>query len=309
MSTGKKFPAKRLAVLLLLLAGFLLGFLLENGYFDRRLPKEAQNGDVSESPAGDSSTRVHFIDTWQSDCVLIETKEKTVLIDAGDLNSSDEIGEYLKKAGVSKIDLFVATHPHSDHIGSGKYVIENYEVAALLVPDIPEESFPTAATYENLLLAAEKRGTKLLFASPGEEFSLGDGAVLKVLGPVSDYGTDYNNLSVVTKLTVGEVSFLFTGDMEAEAETDLISAGADLSCTVLKVGHHGSSGSSTKAFLDGASPRYAVILCGQGNDYGHPHREVLDALENRGCSVFRTDQKGSIVFETDGESLAVQTER
>ena len=100
MSTGKKFPAKRLAVLLLLLAGFLLGFLLENGYFDRWLPKEAQNGGVSESPAGDPSTRVHFIDTWQSDCVLIETKEKTVLIDAGDLNSSDEIGEYLKKAGV-----------------------------------------------------------------------------------------------------------------------------------------------------------------------------------------------------------------
>lgn len=309
MRRKKKFFPGRFAVLLLLLLGFLLGFLSEKGYIDLGFSEKAQSAGLSEVLPGDLSTRVHFIDTGQSECMLIETKEKTVLIDAGDLNCGEEIGQYLNGAGVSKIDLFVATHPHGDHVGSGKYIIENYEVAALLLPDIPEEYFPTARTYESLLLAAEKRGTKLFFASPGEEFLLGNGAVLKVLGPVSDYGANYNNMSVVTKLTDGKVSFLFTGDMESEAEADLISAGADLSCTVLKAGHHGSSSSSTEEFLDAAAPQFAVILCGRDNDYGHPHREVLDAFEKRGCRVFRTDQNGTIVFETDGENLAVRTER
>lgn len=261
------------------------------------------------SPTVSAEAEICFIDTGQSDCVLIKAPEKTVLIDAGERDCAGIIGDFLSREGVSRIDLFVATHPHSDHIGSGAYVVETFDVQELLIPDIPEESYPTSSTYEKLLLAADEQGTVLTPASPGIEYDLGGGMVLKVLGPVSDYGTDYNNWSVVTKLVAGEISFLFTGDIEAEAEADLIASGAELSCTVLKAPHHGGSTSSSAPFLDAADPSCAVILCGANNDYGHPHKEVREAYAARGYEVYRTDQNGSIVFRTDGKNITVETEK
>ncbi len=286
---------------------FVLGFLCENGYIDGAV----FNPYGSERPSydGESPVEVHFIDTDQSDCILIKAGEKNILIDSGERNCKEIIGAYLDAEGVDKIDIFIATHPHSDHIGSGEYVIRNYNVTTLIVPDIPEESFPTTKIYENMLIAADEMDTNLSFAVPGTEYDLGNGVTLEILGPVSDYGTDYNNWSVISKLNVGNVSFLFTGDMESKAENDLIASGADLSCTVLKAGHHGSSTSSSEKFLSAAKPEYAVILCGSGNSYGHPHKEVLEAFSSRGYKIFRTDEDGSIIFKTDGENISVTTER
>ncbi len=299
----KKNSAFTAVIIILLL---VLGYFYESGYIDAGFfdPYGSNSAYIGESPV-----EVHFIDTDQSDCTLVIAGDKTVLIDAGERNCKEVIGTYLDEHSVKKIDIFIATHPHSDHIGSGEYIINNYSVETLIIPDIPEESFPTTKIYENLLTAADENGTKLSFAVPGTEYDLENGVTLEILGPVSDYGDDYNNWSIVSKLTVGGTSFLFTGDMESSAEKDLLASGADVSCTVLKAGHHGSSTSSSDKFLDAAGPEYAVILCGKGNSYGHPHKEILSAFSERGYTVLRTDEDGSIIFRTDGENITVETER
>lgn len=258
--------------------------------------------DLSENEA-----EICFIDLWQSESILIKTNGKAVLIDAGEIGYGDEIKAFLKSRNVKSIDLFVLTHPHSDHIGSAEDVIRDFNVKEVLMPDIPDESQPTVRLYEGLLYSIEKEKVKLTFASPGMAYDLG-GAVFEILGPVSDYGTDYNNWSIVSKFTIGEKSFLFTGDQETEAESDLLNSGADVSCNVLKVGHHGSSNSSSSVFLNKASPEYAVILCGKGNDYGHPHDNTVTALYDRKIKVLRTDLDGDISFVTNGKDLAVFTE-
>ncbi len=305
MKSVKRKPKKFYIFLLLFFIMLILSYLLfENGILseDAFLSAKRQIPVISENEA-----EISFIDLWQSESILIKTKEKAVLIDAGEIGYRDEIKAFLKSRNVKKIDLFVLTHPHSDHIGSAEDVIRDFDVKEVLMPDIPDESQPTVQLYESLLYAIEKENTKFTLASPGMVYDL-DGAILEILGPVSDYGTDYNNWSIVSKFTIGEKSFLFTGDQGTEAESDLLNSGADVSCDVLKVGHHGSSTSSSSVFLNKASPEYAVILCGKGNDYGHPHDNTITALYDRKIKVLRTDLDGNISFVTDGKNLTVYTE-
>lgn len=305
MKSVKRKPKKFYIFLLLFFIMLILSYLLfENGILseDAFLSAKRQIPVISENEA-----EISFIDLWQSESILIKTKEKAVLIDAGEIGYGNEIKAFLKSRNVKKIDLFVLTHPHSDHIGSAEDVIRDFDVKEVLMPDIPDESQPTVQLYESLLYAIEKENTKFTLASPGMVYDL-DGAILEILGPVSDYGTDYNNWSIVSKFTIGEKSFLFTGDQGTEAESDLLNSGADVSCDVLKVGHHGSSTSSSSVFLNKASPEYAVILCGKGNDYGHPHDNTITALYDRKIKVLRTDLDGNISFVTDGKNLTVYTE-
>lgn len=305
MKSVKRKPKKFYIFLLLFFIMLILSYLLfENGILseDAFLSAKRQIPVISENEA-----EISFIDLWQSESILIKTKEKAVLIDAGEIGYGNEIKAFLKSRNVKKIDLFVLTHPHSDHIGSAEDVIRDFDVKEVLMPDIPDESQPTVQLYESLLYAIKKENTKFTLASPGMVYDL-DGAILEILGPVSDYGTDYNNWSIVSKFTIGEKSFLFTGDQGTEAESDLLNSGADVSCDVLKVGHHGSSTSSSSVFLNKASPEYAVILCGKGNDYGHPHDNTITALYDRKIKVLRTDLDGNISFVTDGKNLTVYTE-
>lgn len=261
------------------------------------------------SEIGGGKTRVHFIDTDQSECILITTEDKTVLIDAAEKGYGNKIKNYIDEQGISEIDLFIVTHPHSDHIGSAVSVFENFEVKEFLMSDIADDSVPTTSLYENMLKAAEKEGCRITLAKSGLTFKLDDQTELQILGPVSDYGNDYNNVSIVSKLVCKNVSFLLTGDEEKLAEKDLLASGADVSCTVYKAAHHGSTTSNSDAFLEAASPDYAVILCGAENDYGHPHKKIVDSLREHGCKIYRTDLDGSIIFSTDGETLDIATEK
>ena len=253
---------------------------------------------------------VHFLDVGQADCILIQTEEQNVLIDAGETGCGEFINAYLDAQGVKTLDLIIATHAHADHIGSMSEVIEQFDVGKIIMSDIPAAIMPTSRTYETLLDTIASHGLHITRAVPGAEYSLGGGATLTILGPLEEYN-DLNDTSVTCRVVYGENAFLFTGDAEQEYEADLLKRypKSRLAADVLKLGHHGSNTSSHADFLDTVGPEIAVAMVGLDNSYGHPHAETLQALAERGIALYRTDEDGTVVIASDGETLTVSTEK
>ena len=237
---------------------------------------------------------VHYIDVGQGDSELVCCNGEYMLIDAGEPGASDAVLEYLDALGIDKLDYLVCTHGHSDHCGGLDAVVESLEVETVFTSPYTGDS----ASYEIFTDAVYDAGLELTVPELGESYSLGE-ARFSFLGPLEDYDNT-NDDSLVIRLEYGDTSFLFTGDMTAKAEKDLINDGARLRCDVLKVGHHGSSGSSCYQFLYEAQPSIGVISCENGNRYGHPHEETLSRLHDADVTVFRTDLEGSIVIFSDG---------
>lgn len=248
---------------------------------------------------------VHFIDVGQGDCELIADNGKYALIDCGEYAEGGKVVSYLDSLGVEKLDYIIATHPHSDHIGYMGRIINRYEVGTVIMADMREDMIPATTSYIKMLEAIDKKDIPVIFPEVNESFTLGKGE-LKVLSPVKDYD-DLNNYSVTVKYTYGDNSFLFTGDIEELAERDILDYGCDVSADVLKVAHHGSRTSSTKAFIQAVNPSYGVIEVGKGNDYNHPHSQTLKLFKKLGIEVLRTDLSGSIVFISDGKSIKTVT--
>lgn len=264
------------------------------GFFDTDSPQ-------AEIPDGEIV--VHFIDVGQGDAELIMTSDgKTVLIDSGTPESRTVLTGYLKEQGVKKIDYFVLTHPHADHIGGAAAVLDAFDVVNVIMTDAPT----TTSTYKKVLQKIDEKDCGVIFAEAGKEYSLGE-AKITILGPVSDYSDDLNNTSIVLRLTYGRTVFMFTGDAEKKAEQDMLTKfpASYFRADVLKLGHHGSSNSTSDGWFFAVSPEYAVISCGRNNDYGHPHREILSLLKKNGTTYFRTDTDGSIVMSSDGESVKI----
>jgi len=259
---------------------------------------------------------VVFLDVGQGDSIIIRSPlGRSLLIDAGgrEGHSADrgEIGRWvvipaLYREGIGRVDGVIATHPHDDHIGGLDEVIEEVPIGMLLDSG---EAHPTPA-YERFLAAAKKRRLQIIPAKAGQIFNLGAGIRAEVLHPDLPFlqGTedDLNNNSVVVRLTYGEVSFLFAGDIQQEGEGALLSDYPNISATVLKVAHHGSMDSTSEEFLAKVRPKWAVILAGRQNPFGHPHGETLEHLKKLGVRVFRTDEMGTIVMRTDGRSLRAE---
>lgn len=252
-------------------------------------------------------TEVHFIDVGQGDCQLIRSGSMNVLIDAGESDKAAEVISYLDSFGIQRLDYVIATHPHSDHIGALDEVIEKYEIGKVIMPRLKEEIVPTTACYKSLLEAISKKGLKITEAVAGNTYQL-DGSTLEIIAPVKKYD-DINNSSVVCRLVCGRTDFLFTGDIEKEAEQDILDSGAFISAGVLKAAHHGSSGSSSAEFLEAVNMDYAVISCGADNSYGHPHDKAVSRINAICKNIIRTDLSGNIVFYWDGNSLSYMTEK
>lgn len=279
---------KDLAVIPIAAIMFLLPWIFKG--------EDCKNGSINEKVS------VHFIDVGQGDCELVELPEnKYMLIDAGDNGAEDAIFSYLDKEGVKKIDYLVATHPHADHIGGMEEVIKKYDIGEIYMPK--KES--TSMTFEKMIDAIDEKNLSIHIAEAGKNIFNYSGVRADFLGPQKDYD-DLNNASAVVKLKCGDKSFLFMGDAESRAELDILSGGEDVSCNVLKVGHHGSTTSSSEQFLEKTRPEYAVISCGKGNKYGHPHKETLDKLKQIHANVLRTDEMGTIIIKTDGHNLQVE---
>ena len=267
------------------------------------------------TPAAGAGAFVCFIDAGQADSILLSSGEAVALIDAGEESGGGELTSKLRGLGVSKIDALIGTHPHSDHIGGMPAIIGAFEIGDIYFPRV----YNNTRIFEKTLEAVAGAGLKINAPSPGDALELPGGLKLTFVGPVAEDDAKLNDSSLIIKAelaTAGELTLitdngapravaagqggkftvLLAGDAEYEAESLLLESGADVRADVLKAGHHGSATSTGADFLAAVDPAFAVITCGRDNPYGHPDRAVLDLLESRGVTVFRTDESGSITF-------------
>jgi len=245
--------------------------------------------------------QVHFMDVGQADSILvIAPNGQTLLVDGGNTDDGPRVVSYLKSLGVKELSAVVATHPHEDHIGGLDTILHNFPPKQIYMPN----GTSTTKTFEDFINAVNASGAKKIRAKAGGKLDV-SGISGIFLAPNSDQYEDLNNYSAVLKITFGKVSFLLAGDAEEVSEAEMLKNGQDLQATVLKVGHHGSTSSTTSAFLKAVSPKYAVISVGVNNDYGHPAQITLNKLANAGVQVYRTDQGGTIVATSDGDTVKV----
>lgn len=256
----------------------------------------------------DGELEVHIIDVGQGDSILIRSGGGVILIDAGPNDAEDDLRAHLNACGIKKIDYFICTHPHEDHIGGADMVLNEYTVGTLIM----NETDVSTATVKRLLDSIEKSGVPIDIPETGEVFTLGD-IGFTVLAPDSSITADGNNdggndSSIVIRLVYGETSFIFTGDAETGSESKILAtfSSEQLKSDFLKIGHHGSNTSTSAKFLEAVSPSSVAISCGKGNSYGHPHREILNRLTKYGINegnIYRTDTSGTVVVVSDGYSL------
>ncbi|MFU0824668.1 ComEC/Rec2 family competence protein [Clostridium sp.] len=256
-----------------------------------------KNNEISTKSSGD--LKVHFIDVGQADSILITQGSNSMLIDAGNNEDSNLVVNYLKKQGITKLDYVVGTHPHEDHIGGLDAVIRAFDVKKVYMP----KKTSTTKTYKDVITAIKDKGLKIAIPARGTTFKLGEATATVVAPSESGDYEDVNNYSIVIKLKYKNTSFLFAGDAEDVSEQEIIKGGYDIKADVLKVGHHGSRSSTTEVFLNKVSPKYAVISVGEGNEYGHPHKSTMDRLKSKGIPVYRTDEAGTIIATSNGNSI------
>lgn len=269
---------------------------------DENKPTDSDQNASAVVPPDNSTFSVKFIDVGQADAALIECDGHYMLVDGGNKGDSSLIYTVLKNAGITYLDIVVGTHAHEDHIG-GLPGAFNYATAGLTL--CPVKSYDSDA-FEDFAKYADQNGNGITIPSVGDTYSLGS-ATVSILG--LNAGDETNDTSIVLKVQYGETSFLFTGDAEREAEQAILNSGADLSSTVLKVGHHGSDTSTTYPFLREIMPLYAVISVGKDNSYEHPTDNTLSRLRDADVTVFRTDLHGDIVFTSDGKTVSVSTDK
>jgi len=238
--------------------------------------------------------QVHFIDVGQGDAILIDLIETEVLIDGG--GRSPGVVEYLSDYVDGALEVMVATHPHADHIGGLIEVLEQFDVNEIWHNGDDYDS----KTYGDFMDSVEAEGATVFEARLGDSIEAGE-LSFAVLNPAS-LTDDTNNNSIVLSLRYGHIDFLFTGDAEEEAEAQILEQGVVPlpEVEVLKIGHHGSSSSSSLAFLDAIKPVLAIYMAAEGNTYGHPHTETLEKLATIGTQTHGTDTNGTIVVNCNG---------
>lgn len=249
---------------------------------------------------------VHFIDVGCGDSILIKCGDRTALIDTGSFSLSGKTEYYLKHSGVNKLDLFVATHTDSDHIGDFVSVADSFEIDNLWISNLCTDKKSDFTENEKTLFKKISEKKINVISPECKTYSFGS-ADLQVLSPSKKYDNDNDN-SLVIKLTYKNVSYLFTGDSGEKAEMEMLSTNTDLSSTVLKVSHHGSSSATSQKFLNAVSPEYAVISAGDENKY-LPNRKTVDRLKKSGAEILRTDRNGNIIVATDGNFISVFCEK
>lgn len=255
--------------------------------------------------------QIHIIDVGQAESILIVQDGFTMLVDSGDNFTGDDVVKYIKSLGIDKIDIFLITHFHRDHAGGAHKIISSLDVKKIVCHKFSDLStMQERFWYIDMSISRSIRetfGSMSIFMESACEnnklknYDVGDAKVY-TLSQNND-AVNVNNKSIVFKLVYGYFSMLFMADAESEVEKELLEEDADLSADVLKIGHHGSKTSTTDEFLDKVNPKYAVVSCGNGNDYNHPYGAVTKRFEDKNIPLYRTDELGDIVItvKDDGE--------
>ena len=248
-----------------------------------------------KKPTG--NIEIHYIDVGQGDATLIKCGDKAMLIDAGENDKGSQVWSYLKSQNVTKLDYVIGTHPDSDHIGGLDVIIYKFDCENVFMPSHKKDT----RTYDDVIQAAKSKNYKIKNPKPGETYELGD-AKFTIVAPNDKYD-DANNASIGIYLEHGDISYLFTGDAEYEAELDILDNGLNIDADVYKAGHHGSRTSSCDEFLEKVTPKYVVVSCGEDNSYGHPHAAILNYCRINKIPLYRTDKQGTIVLKSDGKKI------
>ena len=257
------------------------------------------------SPVGDgkdASFSLTMLDVGQGLSVLIEADGEYLLYDGGGRSASSYVVSYLQKHAVDQVRWLVASHYDEDHISGLVGVLNTVEVEEALLPDYTTDT----QIYQSLQNAIAEQNVPVVTPLQGNLYTLGN-AKIEVVGPDNNHYAKDNDNSLCLRVSYGNFQCLLTGDAEQDAEEDMIRSGQDLSCDVYVVGHHGSASSSCDALLDAAAPQYAFLSVGEGNPYGHPAEETLEALQRRGIALYRTDKQGEVTVYSDGDSYWFST--
>lgn len=244
---------------------------------------------------------VHYINVDQGDAILIQVNNKNLLIDSGPKSHKKQLVKFLTDLNISKLDYVIATHPHEDHIGNMNTVLNSYKVQSFYAPKV----YSYTKSFEQMIDSLKSNNLKINPIKRGcNTINLGFQTNVEVFSPINDTYDNENNYSPVIKISFGNNSFLFTGDAEKEIEDKLILLNDDLKADILKVSHHGSSSSTSDAFLNRVSPKYAVISVGKNNIYDHPNDTIISKLNTYNINILRTDIQNNITLISDGTNIS-----
>lgn len=247
--------------------------------------------------------KVHYLDVGQGDSIFIELpNNETMLIDAAESYQSENIINYLKNLNYKKIDYVIGTHPHTDHIGGLKDIINTFEIGKIYMPKVVS----TTKTYESLLMAIKDKNLKINTAKAGTSIIDTDALKINILAPTNSTYTELNNYSVVTKITYGTTKFLFMGDAEKLSENEIKE---NVTADVIKIGHHGSNTSSSIDFIKKVNAKYGIISVGLNNKYNLPKEEIITNWENSGTKIYLTSINGTITASSDGTNIKIESEK
>lgn len=247
--------------------------------------------------------KVHYLDVGQGDSIFIELpNNETMLIDAAESYQSENIINYLKNLNYQKIDYVIGTHPHTDHIGGLKDIINTFEIGKIYMPKVVS----TTKTYESLLMAIKDKNLKINTAKAGTSIIDTDALKINILAPNNSTYTELNNYSVVTKITYGSTKFLFMGDAEKLSENEIKE---NVTADVIKIGHHGSNTSSSIDFIKKVNAKYGIISVGLNNKYNLPKEEIITNWENSGTKIYLTSINGTVRASSDGTNIKIESEK
>lgn len=309
---AKKENKKQLplpVIIILIFALVISGIMEVTGVWDKL--NSAVTGtpyiDTHNVDDSDVIATATFIDVGQGDCTLFVSDNTSMLIDSGEAENAPVIIKTLSESGITELDYLIATHAHSDHIGSMAEILSEIPAKKVIISK-PSEDSQSTRTFTDFIDAATACEAELIIAEAGYEFPMGY-ALCRILSPINFYSSMENNNSIVMHIKVGSTSFMMTGDAEAGAEKAILDKYDNISSTILKAGHHGSDTSSSEEFIDAVSPETVIIHVGKDNKYGHPMDVIMDRLTEYTDDIYTTAKNGTVTVKCYKDSYEISTRR